>query len=230
MNRIILIICFLSGFTLISQQADRSKIKGVITDELTGGPIPFCNFYIYQNGQITGKGGTADLDGMFVYDNLVPGEYEIAFSDASHPEIKHAVTLNAGRLTMINPVLGLNALGTVTYTVHQSLFNPDAPTDNIINAKTLKKMPVTPGDINAIAAITSPGVQQDERTGSLYIRGARDGSTQYVIDGIKMTEPGRIPNSSIAEMRVITSGIPAEFGDVTGGIVYITTKTYTGTR
>ena len=40
----------------------------------------------------------------------------------------------------------------------------------------------------------------------------------------------KVGSNAIAEMRVITSGIPAEFGDVTGGIIYITTKKYTGRR
>ena len=45
-----------------------------------------------------------------------------------------------------------------------------------------------------------------------------------------MIEPARIPTTVIAEMRVITIGISVEFGDVTGGIIYITTKKYIGRR
>ena len=61
-------------------------------------------------------------------------------------------------------------------------------------------------------------------------RFSRDGGIRYAVDLIKMIEPARIPSTVIAEMRVITIGIPVEFGDVTGGIIYITTKKYTGRR
>jgi hypothetical protein len=50
------------------------------------------------------------------------------------------------------------------------------------------------------------------------------------VDLIKINEPARIPSIVIAEMRVITSVVPAVFGDVTGGIIYITTKKYTVRR
>ena len=61
-------------------------------------------------------------------------------------------------------------------------------------------------------------------------RFSRDGGIRYAVDLIKMIEPARIPSTVIAEMRNITIGIPVEFGDVTGGIIYITTKKYIGRR
>jgi outer membrane receptor protein involved in Fe transport len=37
-----------------------------------------------------------------------------------------------------------------------------------------------------------------------------------------------LPMNAIAEINVITGGVPAQFGDATGGIVVITTKSYAG--
>jgi outer membrane cobalamin receptor len=70
------------------------------------------------------------------------------------------------------------------------------------------------------------GVYQKREGGSLNIRGARDNATLYVVDGIKMYGEFSLPNSAIAEITVITGGIPAQFGDATGGVVLITTKNY----
>lgn len=167
---------------------------------------------------------------MYVIDNLEPGTYQIEFSDLSHPKKRIQVRLDAGKLTMLNMVLSLNETDVVDIYVFPDLFKPDAPTETIIKAKEITNLPVASGDVNGLAAATNSNVQQNEQTGSIYIRGSRDGNTMYVIDGIKTMEPVRIPNTAIAEMRVITSGVPAEFGDVTGGIIYITTKKYTGRR
>lgn len=230
MRRLLLISAIMMSSWISTQTLDKGKLKGQITDELTGDPIAFCNFYIYQDSVYTGKGGFADETGTFVFDNLDPGKYIIGFSDVSHPETKFGVVLNGGKLTILNPVLGMNNLDIVDITYHANLFKPDAPTETIIDAKVIKSLSVAPGDIVGLALSNNSNIQRNEQTGSVYVRGSRDGGMQYVVDGIKMTEPARIPSNAIAEMRVITSGIPAEFGDVTGGIIYITTKKYTGRR
>lgn len=230
MKQILILMAVLFSVGLSAQQMDKSKLKGYITDQLTEEPIPFCNYYLYQDFVYTGKGGYSDSTGMFVLDNIEPGSYEVGFSDVSHPEKRIKVELSSGKITMLNPVLSLNETDLLDIYVFPDLFNPDAPTETLIKSKEITKLPVASGDINGLAAAMNSNVQEDERTGSLYVRGSRDGNTMYVIDGIKATGPISVPNSAIAEMRVITSGIPAEFGDVTGGIIYITTKKYTGRR
>lgn len=78
-------------------------------------------------------------------------------------------------------------------------------------------------NINAVAAMT-PGVyQQDEGDFALSFRGAREGGTVYIIDGVKVRGTPNIPQSAIGQMQVYTGGTPAEFGDFTGGVINITT-------
>jgi outer membrane cobalamin receptor len=80
-------------------------------------------------------------------------------------------------------------------------------------------------DVRDLAATTA-GVYQEEEGGSLNVRGSRSDATQYIVDGIKVIGPFSLPKSAIAEVTVITGGIPAQYGDATGGIVLITTKRY----
>src|SRR5258705_12792153 len=60
----------------------------------------------------------------------------------------------------------------------------------------------------------------------INIRGSRSDATQYYVDGIKMIGGFRSPKAAIKEIKVISGGVPAMFGDATGGIVLITTKSY----
>jgi hypothetical protein len=60
----------------------------------------------------------------------------------------------------------------------------------------------------------------------LNFSGSRSGSTLYMIDGVKVIGEPQLPNQGIAEMVVITGGLPAQFGDTTSGVVLITTKSY----
>jgi len=58
----------------------------------------------------------------------------------------------------------------------------------------------------------------------LNFRGSRSDAVTYYIDGIKVIGSPTIPHSAINQLTVYTGGIPANYGDVTGGIISIETK------
>jgi outer membrane cobalamin receptor len=87
---------------------------------------------------------------------------------------------------------------------------------------------VTRDVVDMVANTT--GVYQKEEGGSINVRGARENSTIYVVDGIRMFGDFSLPRNAIEEITVITGGIPAQFGDATGGVVLITTKSYRNKR
>jgi len=60
----------------------------------------------------------------------------------------------------------------------------------------------------------------------ISIRGSRPGDVLYVVDGIKQRDLHAIPGSAIGSMAVYTGGIPAKYGDTTGGVVIMNTKSY----
>jgi len=46
----------------------------------------------------------------------------------------------------------------------------------------------------------------------------------YIVDGMKIRGDLAVQMSTIQEMRVLIGGIPAEYGDILGGVVVIETK------
>ena len=63
--------------------------------------------------------------------------------------------------------------------------------------------------------------------GELYFKGARNGTSVYYIDGIKLTGAlANLPARSYASIQVYTGGVPAKYGDTTGGVVAIETQSY----
>ena len=87
-------------------------------------------------------------------------------------------------------------------------------------------MAVQKGDIVSMIINVTPGVMPTPDGKNLYIRGSRQGSTGYYIDGNKIMSSAEVPGIGIAGIEVITGGVPAEYGDCTGGVVIITTKEY----
>jgi Ca-activated chloride channel homolog len=90
-----------------------------------------------------------------------------------------------------------------------------------ITREDITKLPVR--SAQGVAA-TVGGVNNIEGTDDFNIRGARTDANIYFIDGIKVQGSLNLPKSSINEVKVITGGVPANYGDVTGGVIDITTR------
>ncbi|MFN8288096.1 MAG: carboxypeptidase-like regulatory domain-containing protein [Chitinophagales bacterium] len=106
---------------------------------------------------------------------------------------------------------------------------------NVVSMQEIQNMPTR--NVTDIVATVSGVFQQDEGDG-VNIHGGRDNATAYYIDGVKVTGQPTLPAGSIDHITVYTGGIPASYGDLTGGLVLIETKkhtpityyTYPGTR
>lgn len=91
--------------------------------------------------------------------------------------------------------------------------------------------------VNNIVSKTA-GVIQDERGGSINIRGGRSNESIVIVDGVETTNPldgssrAFVPNSLMQEISVLTGGFGAEYGNVLSGVINVSTKSgsdkYTG--
>ncbi len=81
-----------------------------------------------------------------------------------------------------------------------------------------------------IAAIYSPGIIQDARSGELNIRGGRADETGYYIDGVHINDPlnGGLSTTlsprSIIEVGITKTDFRAQYGNAMSGIVNVITK------
>lgn len=83
-----------------------------------------------------------------------------------------------------------------------------------------------PGRTANSIATTVAGASTAGTGGGVSIRGARTENTYYYIDGVKVPAGAGtgLPKSAIEEVQVIAGGVPANYGDVTGGAINITTR------
>lgn len=87
-----------------------------------------------------------------------------------------------------------------------------------ITREDISRLPVR--SVNGIAS-TVGGVNMDESFDDIHIRGSRNGSDAYYLDGIRIRNPDAIPKSFIGNVNVYSNGIPANYGDLTGGVISI---------
>lgn len=207
-------------------RAQNGEISGKVLDENGEGVIAGNVQLIDDKGVPTGRGAQTDIDGNYSIKPLTPGKYNVQFSYLGYAtQIQKGVIVNADKATWLNSNLKpsdamLAAVEVVEYKV--PLIDPTKTSGgNTVTADEIASMPTR--SVSDIAATTA-GVFQNDQGGGISVRGGREEGTEYYIDGVKVTGVPTLPASAIEQLQVITGGVPAKYGDLTGGIVNITSK------
>ena len=218
-------IYLIAAFALITTFAfaQTGSLKGVITDAMSGEPIPFANIVAERNGNQIG-GTTTDFDGNYTIKPLEPGNYTLKATFVGYGTVEiTGVVISANKITNQNVKLQAGiAIGEVKIIEYKKpLLDKDNLSGETKTAEEIVALPTR--SINSVAATTAGIYQRDEGDG-LNIRGSRDDASEYYIDGIKVRGAMGVPTSGIEQITVITGGVPAKYGDATGGIISVTTK------
>jgi len=203
--------------------AQTGTLKGVITDAMSGESIPFANVVAERNGNQIG-GTTTDFDGNYTIKPLEPGSYTVKATFVGYGTVEiTGVIISANKITDQNIKLqeGI-AIGEVQIIEYKK---PLLDKDNLSGeTKTAEEIVALPTRSVASVAATTAGIYQRDEGDGVNIRGSRGDATEYYIDGIKVRGAMGVPTSGIEQITVITGGVPAKYGDATGGIISVTTK------
>ena len=203
--------------------AQTGSLKGVITDAMSGESIPFANLIAEKNGsQIAGT--TTDFDGNFTIKPLEPGTYTIKATFVGYGTVEvTGVIVSANKITFQDLKLQQGvAIGEVKVIAYKK---PLLDQDNLSGeTKTAEEIVALPTRNIASVAASTAGIYQQDEGDDVNVRGSRSDATEYYVDGIKVRGSMGVPTSGIEQITVITGGVPAQYGDATGGIISITTK------
>lgn len=206
-------------------QTTNGSIKGKVIDE-NGEPLIGANAYL--NIGESSRGATCDIDGNFHIREIPAGTYNLRISFIGYASVNLSkVEVTSDKITLLGNIqLGFSdTLDIVDIPYVEPILNVDNPTKI---SKTYKELKHSPNIRNAGALIQSfsPEIKMSEDGKELYFRGSRKNSTIYFVDGVKTESPSVIPGVAIGSMSVYTGGIPAKYGDTTGGVVIMETKSY----
>lgn len=207
----------------IFAQAQSAEISGKVTDD-KGEPVPFANVSTLVNGSLIGA--QTDFDGFYSIKPLPAGSYELTISYVGfEKQIISGVIVNSDRITPLDVTLTTQSevLKTVEIKAYKvPLIQSDVTsTGGTVTKEDIANLPTK--NIASIASQTAGVYQKDEGKG-INIKGSRENASDYYIDGIKVRGSTGIPTASIEQLTVVTGGVPARYGDATGGIINITTR------
>lgn len=228
LNFLLLSILFTVSYGLA--QTGLGTLKGSVADGDNKQPVAFCKVLLLQGGNVRG-GATTDFDGKFQINSVAAGTYDVEFrneAEGYQPFRQTGVIISSDKITFLeNMVLSkakevkeIQEVRIVAYKV--PLIDKDGGASGAtVTREDIARLPVRSA---AGVAQTVGGVNSNEGTGEISVRGSRSDGTYFYIDGIKVRGSSNLPKSAIEEVSVITGGVPANYGDVTGGIISVTTR------
>jgi hypothetical protein len=237
------ILVLVSSGLALAQETTTGTIFGRVTDE-QGGVIPGATVTV--TGATGEKVAITDANGRYNVPYLTPGTYSIRVELAGFaPSVQEGAVVRLGQRTELMFTL---RVGTVAETITVTETSPvvDTTTTTIggtLDSDVLERIPI--GRTFSDTLYIVPGVSGSGRVGRANpaISGATGLENAYIVDGVNITNSGYgglgsysiifgslgtgVTYDFIDEIQVKTAGFEAEFGQTTGGVVNIVTKTGT---
>jgi len=213
----------LSANLLVFSQSS-GALKGKVLDKVTREALPFVNIVVEVGGTNVG-GSASDFDGNFQIKPIPPGKYDVKATYVGYkPTMYKGVTIAGDQIQFLDIEMESTAQMLETFEVIDykvPLISKDQTTSGAsVTSEEIAKMPNR--SANSVASTVGGVFSADGERGR--VRGAREDATVMYIDGIRVRGSSSLPASSIEQVDVVLGGVPAQYGDATGGIINVTTK------
>ncbi len=204
------------------------KIAGTIKDTHTQEPLPGATIRLLG----TNIGTFTDEDGDYFLINLPPGDYTVQATLIGYePVIQKNVKVLVDLTTPVDFRLRSSPIELaqgITVVAERPLIQKDLTySSDIVTRDQLENLPNAVNLQNVISNMAGTVVDED---GLLHVRGGRDGTVSYFLDGVNIQDPfvgqagTRITPEALEELDVATGGFTAEYGEALSGVVTAVTR------
>ena len=244
-NRFLIgLVLLLTAVSVFGQGVQTATLQGTVSDQ-SGSPLPGVTVTAKSPALMGERTAVTQSNGNYAMPGLPPGDYTITFELAGMQTTTMRRNLALGLQTVVDTRM---KVATVAEAIIVTASAPTVLENQTVGAnvkkETVDALPLlrTPTDIGAL----SPGVTGDRGGrattpvgGQLSINGGLAYDNNFLINGVNVMDNifGQTNNlfieDAIQETQVLTSGISAEYGHFTGGVLNVITKsggnTFSGT-
>lgn len=227
-----------------AQTSIQGMLSGTITDP-TGAAVPRVGVVAQSEGKKVEFRAESTDSGVFIIPGVMPGAYTITFQKQGFRLlVREGIAVSVNQTAVVNVTL---AVGEVAETVTVQADASPVQTQTtelslVVQRKSISELPLNGKDFQKLMFL-APGVGGQRATNTNTnnsISGAREGSNNYVLDGVSANDerevaglplgassrqlPNVISTESLEEFRVITSNADAAFGRGAGGQINAITR------
>jgi hypothetical protein len=230
----------LSVTTALSQaQSAAADLSGTIQDQnkavVPGATVTARNKATNQTRTVT-----SNDDGVYVFLNLPPTEYEITVEAANFKKaVISSIRLTVGQSAVLDVSLEIGQQSVsvdITDAATEAIETSRTNVANTIDQQRINNLPINERSATGFALTISTVGRDNGRpvgpapTSGLNIGGQRGRSTLVQVDGADFTDNSinaarsTVSQEAVQEYQVTTNSYAPEFGRATGGIVNVVTK------
>jgi outer membrane receptor for ferrienterochelin and colicin len=232
--RVTPIVIALALVALVAAAAfGQARVTGSLTGKVTSddqSPLPGVTVTATSPALQGERSAVTDENGDYILRDLPAGEYEIAFTLEGLVAQTRPVTIQVGRLDRLEIELRPEAVSEEIVVTAES---PSALETTEISANFEAEEVDTLAinrDLDAIADL-APGLTTNvANVDQVTINGAFGFDSKFLVNGVEINDnlfgtfTDLFIEDAVQETQVLTSGISAEYGRFTGGVVNVITK------
>ncbi|MBI4909931.1 MAG: TonB-dependent receptor [Acidobacteria bacterium] len=220
-------LLFLAGSILaLAQTTGTATLVGTLTDS-TGAVVAGAKVTVVNIGTSFTSTTVTNNEGYYFVPYLNPGTYQLSIEAAGFKRyVRDGVALRTNESPRIDVMLEVGAVSdSIQVTGAPPLLETETSVSGgVLGVDTIVKIPVLQKLVFRLT-LYLPGTQV---VNGVHAMGQRDRAMGYVLDGLSAKEPVRGPNNStnqvitsttdaMTEVKLFTTGMPAEFGHSSGG-------------
>jgi hypothetical protein len=225
--------------TVSYAQIGTSTLTGRVSDS-TGAVVPGVNVTVVQPSTNFTFNATTNSDGLYRVQSLQPGAYRITFEAAGFKKsVREDVELRTGDTLAVDMSLQVgNVSESIEVTGAVALLETEtSATGTVMSGNVLYDMPLYQRFINStlnlVPGMTTGGYAYGGDLGAYHLAGQRAGAIGIFEDGVNGNDQNSgtasikpIQNAT-AEVKVLTTVPPAEYGHSAGGVISVAKKSGT---
>ncbi len=223
--------------SVVFAQTTTSTIEGTVTDA-NGAVVAGAQVKVVSDSSGAERTAVTDKDGFYRVVALAAGDYSITIAQTGFAPRSAKIELTLNRTVTLDVQLTVGTVGgnVVDVSSDVPLLATDSPsTGTTVTPRQIQELPVNGRnylDLLQLVPGTAINRQADpEGDGANPVLGERSGNNNFFIDGhankdaVNGGAAAPFNQETISEFQVVTAGYKAEFGQASGAIVNVITKT-----
>lgn len=229
----VLAVLFFSASFALGQGLQKGQLEGraVLQD---GSTIPGVTVNISSPALQGTRSQTTGPNGDFIFKFLPVGVYTVTFELSGMKTVVQTVTVSLGGTARTEATMEVSAAQeTVTVTDQGTAVEKATVHSSTFAAETIQDLPIarTLGAVSSLAPGLTTGSTTTPNAGQVKISGAFAYDNLFLVDGVDVNDnlfgtptDTLVIEEAVEETQVMTSGISAEYGRFSGGVVNAITK------
>jgi outer membrane receptor for ferrienterochelin and colicin len=225
---VLLVLPLLVANYVWAQGIPTGTLNGRVDDE-AGAGLPGVSVTATSPALQGSRTTVTNVNGDYVINNVPPGEYTVTIALSGFQTVTRTTKVSTGQEAAVNAKLAMAGVATgVTVVAQSEAVSQTSQAATTYSGDLMNKLPVGRTILGSVAL--TPGVNQNGPNGAITISGAQSFDSVFTVNGVNIqdnirgTPGGLFIEDAIQETTTMTSGVSAEYGHFTGGVVNAVTK------